>query len=229
MAQTIGALDFDQRFAALDDAKAAFVSKVYGLLCVSLIASTLTCAFTVANMATMRGFANWAGLLALGLLLIGMFVRLSGPLGYVFLFGFVSLIGVSLGPLIDHYLKTPDGTNTVGLALGLTAGIFLGLTAYVRISGKNFSYLFGFLWIATIGMMLAGLALMFFGGPMSRYIYSWIGAALFCGWILYDTSAVTREYYQSNNVVGAVLNLFLDIVNLFLYILSILSNSRSRD
>ena len=106
--------------------------------------------------------------------------------------------------------------------------IFLGLTAYVRITGKNFSYLGGFLWMATIALMLTGFALMFFGGATAQYIYACVGAVLFSLWILYDTSAVTRQYYQANDVVGAVLNLYLDILNLFLFLLQILSG-RSKD
>jgi FtsH-binding integral membrane protein len=60
------------------------------------------------------------------------------------------------------------------------------------------------------------------------YWYSCIGALIFSGWILFDTSAVTRQYYQENNVPGAVLMLYVDILNLFLFLLRILSN-RSDD
>jgi FtsH-binding integral membrane protein len=111
----------------------------------------------------------------------------------------------------------------------LTAAIFLTLTAYVRWSGKNFSYLGGFLMVATVGLFLAGLLFLFFPSANASYFMAWIGALVFSGWILYDTSAVTRQYYQSGNVVGAILALYLDILNLFLMLLRILSGNRSRD
>ncbi|GMV81637.1 MAG: hypothetical protein AMXMBFR7_28210 [Planctomycetota bacterium] len=221
-------LTLDQRFAALDDAKAAFVTKVYGTLALSLIVTTLACGFTVANIDTMRPFAKVAGFITLGMVILSIFVRLKGVFGWAFLWTFVTLIGISLGPLINAYVSSALGLETLTYALGLTATIFVGLTAYVRFTGKDFSWMGGFLWMATLGLIITSIAFFFFPSPNLYYWYSWVGALIFSGWILYDTSQVTRQYFQDNNVVGAVLNLYLDIVNLFLYLLSILSG-RSRD
>ena len=233
MKEGIGLLDLDQRFAALDDEKAAFVSKVYLSLSGCMLVSTLACALVVSSQQVMNMvLANysWLSWMPLVMLFGAMFVRglLRGAAGWIFLLAFVSLMGLLLGPIIAFYTKTPAGTTTVGMALGLTAVIFLGLTAYVRITGANFSYLGGFLWMATIALFLTGIALMFFGGATAQYIYACVGAVLFSLWILYDTSAVTRAYYQANDVVGAVLKLYLDILNLFLFLLQILSG-RSKD
>ena len=220
-------LDFSERFGALDDAKAAFVSKVYATLSLSLIVTAAAAAWSAMNISIASpswALLRWA---PLAMLFIAMFIRLSGPFGWVFLFAFVTVQGLVIGPILTAYAAL-SGPYTVGYAAGLTALIFLGLTAYVRISGKNFSYLGGFLWMATIGLLITGIALMFIGGPTAHYIYSWVGAALFSLWILYDTSKVTREHYQNNNVVGAVLNLYVDIINLFIFILSIVSG-RSRN
>lgn len=226
----IGALDFEQRFAALDDAKAAFVSKVYATLAGCLIWSTLVCAWANTQMGLNFVIPNfvWLRWVPLGMLVMAMFIRsmLSGIIGWGFLLTFVTVMGMVLGPVIYVYSKLPGGTAIVGTAFGVTAVIFLGLTAYVRISGKNFSYLGGFLTVATLGLIAASIALMFIGGPMAHYVYAWISAVIFCGWILYDTSAVTREHYHNNNVVGAVLNLYIDIVQLFLAILRILGDRK---
>ncbi len=215
-------LSLDQRFAALDDAKAAFVSKVYSTLAGCLIIATGACAYTVQNFDAMAGFARVAMWIPLGMLFLAMFVPLRGTFGWGFLLVFVTLMGVGLGPAIYRITESQGGMNTVGMALGLTASIFGALTLYVKVSGKDFSYLGGFLTVATIGLLLTGLALMFFPGLNIHYWYACAGAIIFCGWILYDTSAVTRQYYQSNDVVGAVLGLFLDIINLFMFLLIIL-------
>ena len=220
-------LDFSERFGALDDPKASFVSKVYATLSLSLIVTALAAAWSAINIPIISptwALLRWAPLL---MLFVAMFIRMSGPFGWAFLFAFVTVEGLVIGPIITAYAAI-SGPFTVGYAVGLTALIFLGLTAYVRISGKNFSYLGGFLWMATLGLLITGIVLMFFPGPTAHYIYSWVGAALFSLWILYDTSAVTREHYQNNNVVGAVLNLYIDIIQLFLFILSIVSG-RNRD
>lgn len=230
MRDSIGALDFEQRFAALDDVKAAFVSKVYGTLAMCLILSTLAAAFVNTQMGFGIVAKNffWLRWVPFGMLLTATFVRslLRGIVGWCFLLSFVVAMGLVLGFVVYAYSRMPGGMEIVALSLGITAAIFLTLTAYVRISGKNFTYLGGFLSMATVGLIIAGLALMFFGGPTAHYIYAWVGAAIFSLWILYDTSAVTHIHYHDNNVVGAVLDLYIDIVQLFLFILRILGNRR---
>ncbi|MCW8132278.1 MAG: US12 family protein [Planctomycetota bacterium] len=230
MREQIGALDFEQRFAALDDVKAAFVSKVYGTLAMCLIISTLAAAFVNTKMGFGIVAPNyvWLRWVPFGMLLVASFVRslLRGIVGWCFLLTFVVAMGLVLGLVVFAYSRLPGGMELVATALGITAAIFLTLTAYVRISGKNFTYLGGFLSMATIGLLLAGFALMFFGGPTANYIYAWVGAVIFSGWILYDTSAVTHIHYHENNVVGAVLDLYIDIVQLFLFILRILGGRR---
>lgn len=143
-----------------------------------------------------------------------------------FLLAFVALDGLVLGPLLDFVSRSPGGTNTIVLALGLTTGIFVSLSAYVRYTGKDFSWMGGMLTILTLAVLVAGIAVMIFGVSADiRLLLSVAGAVIFSGWILYDTSAVTREYYQENNVSYAILMLFVDFVGLFMNLLSILNSS----
>jgi len=229
MALSLTDMSLEERFASLDDEKSRFVSKVYSGLTLSLIVSTICCALAIPWFQSMgpNMYGTWMvlSIVELVLVLIASFVRLSGPMGWAILMAFVACSGATLAPVILHY-KHIGGEGTIAAALGLTAGIFLTLTAYVRYSGKDFSYLGGFLWMATIGLIITGLALMFFPSANVSYWRACIGALIFCGWILFDTSAVTRQYYRDNNVVGAILNLYLDIINLFLYLLQILNRRR---
>jgi len=235
MAFAMNNMSFDERFAALDDHKAAFVSKVYTGLTASLAVATVTCIFTMGIFASMPKPAQvslWHTLLfvQLGLILLSFFVRLSGPFAWLMVGAFVLVTGATLAPVMMLYSDPKYyQPGTIPMALGLTATIFLTLTAYVRYSGKDFSYLGGFLWIATIGLIVGGIALIFFPNSGINYIYSCVGALLFSGWILYDTSAVTRQYYRDNNVPAAVLMLYLDVLNLFLFLLDIVGGGRRRD
>ena len=234
MAFSANDISFDERFAALDDHQARFVSKVYSGLTASLVVAAVSCAAGVEMFhhmdrqqvhGIMLGFLVLEVIMVLGL----MFVRrLGGVFGWVFLFAFAGVTGVTLAPVIMSYAIS-SGIQTVSAALGITAALFLSLTAYVRWSGKDFSYLGGFLFMATIGLVVSGFLLMIFPSHDISYIKACIGALVFCGWILYDTSAVTRQYYQQDNVVGAILSLYLDILNLFLFLLQILGNGRRRD
>jgi uncharacterized protein len=229
MAFALNDMSLEERFSALDDQKARFVSRVYSALSVSLLAAAAVCGFAITVFQTMdpiavRSTQMTVGIIYLCVVIASMFIRVQGTFGWVFLSVFVGLTGLVLAPVMIRY--SVAGVGTIAAALALTGGIFIGLTAYVRFSGKDFSYLGGFLWMATIGLCITSLLFLFF--PQWRgqvnFWFSGIGALIFCGWILFDTSAITRQYYHENNVPGAVLNLFVDIVQLFLYILRMLSD-----
>lgn len=230
MALSLTDMSLEERFAALDDDKARFVSKVYSGLTLSLILAAAVCGLGLAWFSSMppaQMVATWKTLwwIELAIILVACFARLSGPFGWIVLMAFVSITGLTLAPVLMVYEKLA-GASTIAVALGFTAAIFLTLTAYVRYSGKDFSYLGGFLWMGTIGLILTGLALWIWPSANVSYWRACIGALIFCGWILFDTSAVTRQYYRDNNVVGAILNLYVDILNLFLFLLQILSGKR---
>jgi uncharacterized protein len=225
------AISLEERFASLDDEKARFVSKVYSGLTLSLIVATAACGVGVAWFSSMtqiqaQSTRQILTFVYLGVIIASLFVRLSGPFGWAFLMTFVSITGLTLAPILMSYGSQTGGSMTIAAAFGLTATIFLTLTAYVRYSGKDFTYLGGFLWMATIGLILTGIALMFFPSAEVSYWRACIGALIFCGWILFDTSAVTRVYYRDNNVVGAILMLYVDILNLFMLLLQILGGRR---
>ena len=62
------------------------------------------------------------------------------------------LLGFGLGPLLNMYLSTPNGGQMVMNALGITGGVFVGLSAYVLVSKRDFSFMGGFL---TVGILAA--------------------------------------------------------------------------
>lgn len=230
MALSLTDMSLEERFAALDDDKARFVSKVYTGLTLSLVLAAACCSVGLAwfsRMAPADMVATWRMLwwIELAIILVAVFARMQGTLGWILLTAFVAITGITLAPVLLIYEKLA-GASTIAVALGFTAAIFLTLTAYVRYSGKDFSYLGGFLWVGTIALILTGIGLMIWPHANVSYWRACIGALIFCGWILFDTSAVTRQYYRDNNVPGAILNLYVDILNLFLFILQILGGRR---
>jgi FtsH-binding integral membrane protein len=74
-------------------------------------------------------------------------------------------------------------------------------------------------------MVLAGFILMFTSTPMVDLVWSIMGAFLFCGFILYDTSQILLKY-NTDEYISAVISLYLDFINLFLDILRILAATR---
>jgi FtsH-binding integral membrane protein len=88
------------------------------------------------------------------------------------------------------------------------------------------------LFMALIGLILATIVNIFLKSPMFNYILSWIGVAIFVGLTAYDTQKIKQmlmyqeaadEQGQKIALLGA-LSLYLDFINLFLYLLRIFGN-----
>jgi FtsH-binding integral membrane protein len=108
----------------------------------------------------------------------------------------------------------------------LTVGIFGGLTAYVFISKRDFSFMRGMLMTGLIVVFLGGLLNFFIVGS-SAFSFGIAVAALllFSGYVLYDTSNIIRRYPVNEYIAGA-LDLYLDAFNIFLALIRILNAGR---
>ena len=192
----------------------AFLKKVYGLLSLSLLSAVVGAYF---------GRALPPGLmmpLFIGLFVLVIFamaVRRKPVWNVVALFSFTTLSGVTLGPVMVIY-----NAGVIQEALVLTLLIFGGLTFYVMTTKKDFSYLSGFLIVGLITVIIGGLLNAFlFQSPMLEFAMAGGGVILFSGFILYDTSNILRNY-DVQDYTSATLALYLDVLNLFLFLLRLL-------
>ena len=128
---------------------------------------------------------------------------------------------LSLGPTIHMYLHMPQGSTTVAEASGLTALAFVALSAYVHITRKDFSFLSGMLFVGLIVVVVASLVGLFVPSQAYQMTIAAVSALLFCGYILYDTSDIIHG--GETNYIVAAMRLYLDILNLFLSLLRLLS------
>lgn len=158
-------------------------------------------------------------------------MRRTPGLNAVALFAYTFVTGLFLAPTIffAQFLATHGATldaSPVRDAFLLTGASFVGLTSFVFVSKKDFSFLGASLsmglWVV-LGAMLLGFFV--HSAALSLAIAS-VGVLLFSGYILYDTSRILRN--PEADPVSAALRLFLDVVNLFVFLLRILSSSRSR-
>jgi modulator of FtsH protease len=205
--------------------RAEFIAKVYGLLILAVLTAigggiASASVFQVNSAAPVM--LRWGGLLAL---VAALAVRKVRVVNMVALFGFAAVEGAAWGPIISSMAHHGYAAE-VAQAGGTTIGAFLALTAYVFYSRTDFSYLGGFLWTALWGMIIVGVMSWFLPlGHAAFALYNYVGVLLFVGYILFDTSNLIRNVPTDEYVWGAI-NLFLDLVNLFLYILRILSSRR---
>jgi len=148
-------------------------------------------------------------------------------LGVGLVFALTGFMGYTLGPIISHYLSLPNGGQTVMLAMGGTAAIFLGLSGYALTTRKDFSFMGGFLMVGILLAFLAGLAAIFFEIPALSLTVSAAFVLLMSGFILYETGNIIHG--GETNYVMATVSLFVSIFNLFTSLLHLLGFANSSD
>lgn len=129
-------------------------------------------------------------------------------------------MGYTLGPIISRYLGLANGGEIVMQAMGATAVIFVGLSAYALTTKKDFSFMGGFLTVGILLAFIAGLAALFFEIPALSLAVSAAFVLLMSGLILYETSNIIHG--GETNYVLATVTLFVSIFNLFTSLLQLL-------
>ena len=205
-----------------------FLQKVYSLFLLGLMAAVGGAFTTMTNGDVARALLGhfWIGLLVyFGSFFLAQAVRKMPGVNVLALLFFTFVSGAFLAPALMYAVFKTGSMDVVFQAAGITGSIFVGLTAYTFISKKDFSFLGGIVYVglfAVIGIMLVN---MFFQSQAADMAVSWVGSVLFSLFILYDTSRIMRTH-QSDEYVSGALSLFLDFINLFLFILRLLSGGR---
>ncbi len=216
-------------------ARSAEVSKVlrntYALLAMTLTFSAVTAGLSMAaNIG--HGIGIVMSLAAIGLLWFVLPKTANSSKGIWVVFAITGLLGASLGPMLSHYLAMPNGGDIVMQALGGTALVFFALSGYVLTTGKDFSFMGGFLFVGLIVAVVAGLAMMvagMFGAAIAGFhlALSAMIVLLMSGFILYDTSRIIHG--GETNYLMATVALYLDILNLFTSLLHLIGAFSSDD
>jgi modulator of FtsH protease len=210
----------DSRTSALSTNKV--LRNTYLLLSMTLLFSAAMAGVAMATNAPYMGFIPM--LVAFGLMFAISKFKNSGW-GIVLVFAFTGILGFSLGPILNMYMASAAGTQTVLTAAGLTGMIFLSLSGYVLLTKKDFSFMSGFL-ITGMWVVIGSMLLMFVGSMFGFYVsglHLAISAAvvmLMSGFILYDTSRIING--GETNYIMATVGLYLNIYNLFTSLLHLL-------
>jgi len=144
----------------------------------------------------------------------------NSSVGVVILLGLTFLMGMLLGPILQHALHLSNGAQIVGLAAGGTGIILMTLAGIATTTKKDFSFMSKFLMVGIVLMIVASLANIFLQIPAMALAMSAVGVILFSGFILYDVSRIVNG--GETNYVMATLGLYLSIYNLFTSLLQLL-------
>jgi modulator of FtsH protease len=149
--------------------------------------------------------------------------RNSG-LGVGLLLGFTFFMGLMLSNIIGFYLRFPNGAETVGLAAGGTGAVFFAMATLATVIKRDISGWSKFLFIGIVMLLVASIANLFMQIPALQITIAVIGLGLFSAWLLFDLNRVVRG--GETNYVSATLSVYLDLINIFMFLLQILGFAR---
>jgi FtsH-binding integral membrane protein len=136
----------------------------------------------------------------------------------------VIFLGLLMAPFA-YLIHAQTGSYAIlGQAFLMTAGVFGGLTAYVMVSRKDFSFMGGALSIITAIAFFGSFAFLMFGGG-GGIGYNLIWVVILGAWVLYDTSKILHRRAVNEHVAASV-DLLVDFVYLLIHIAMILMRSR---
>lgn len=202
------------------------LSKVFGGLFMSLLTAMVG---LYAGQYVPRGLLQLLVIVELVMIVVAMFVQRRRRIGMAFVLTFTFISGMTLLPTMQAYAAML-GTTMVLQAVGVAAAAFLIAAVTASRSSMDFSFLGGFLFIGLIALLLMGLVSMFTGfSTMAELVYSLLGIAIFVGYVLFDVNRIAKQGVTAEQVPWVVLSLYLDLVNLILFVLrlfGILQSSR---
>ena len=200
---------------ALDPAVAKVLRSTYTLLGVTLAFSALMAGISMAMNAPYFGL--WT-LLPYFICLWMVEKNKNNASGIAWVFALTGWMGFTLGPIISMYLAAV-GSGPIMMALGSTALVFFGASAYVLTTRKNLNFMTGFLMTGILVAFIAGIANIFLKIPALSITVSSVFAFLSAGIIMWQTSAIIHG--GERNYISATVTLFVMIYNLFLSLLQL--------
>ncbi len=146
----------------------------------------------------------------------------------------VSLLGISLGAILMSYARAPDGILTVAKAFLITSASFGALSLWGYTTKRDLSGFGTFLFMGLVGLVIASLVNLFIVSSALSFAISVIGVLVFAGLTAYDTQGLKYAYYQLAGdqrgmavaTTFGALRLYLDFINLFLFILRLMGGRR---
>jgi FtsH-binding integral membrane protein len=206
--------------------RATLVRRTYSLVFASILATIGGAAYAMTQQRMMDAVIAhpWIMLACVFVpLMLAQFSRNSFPqnIGFVFLFTFAE--GLYMAPFIAlAEAHSPGIASQAGL---LTFAAFGTLTMYSFLSRRDFSAWGSFLAVGVVVLLVTMLLNMFFGSAGGYTWIAGIGVLLFSGLLVFDTWRLRNVFGPDDYVIAAV-SIYLDLLNMFLFILSLLSGNR---
>ncbi|EJF91194.1 Bax inhibitor-1/YccA family protein [Bartonella tamiae] len=241
--------------ASIDQGLRSYMLGVYNAMAIGLVITAIA-AFAISSLTTTTDPAQAAGSLGNGVMLTSLgvtfytsafsFVIMLAPLAAVFFLSFrinslststartlffvyAALVGLSLSSIFLRY--TPGSITQTFL---ITAAAFGSLSLYGYTTKRDLTGMGSFLFMGLIGVILALVVNIFLQSSALQFAISIIGVLIFAGLTAYDTQKIKLMYYEvdgsevrGRKIVMGALALYLDFINMFMFLLQFLGSNRN--
>lgn len=227
------------RTAEIDEGLRAHMNKVYGTMSVGMLI-TFAVAWAVGTSPALLGLFRDPVTLAPNIL---GWIAMFAPLGMVFAFGaminrfsaaaaqtffyvFAAVMGLSLAWIFVAF----TGLSIANVFL-ITSIAFAGLSLWGYTTKKDISGWGAFLIMGVIGLIVAMIVNIFLQSPAIMFAVSILGVLIFAGLTAYDTQKIKTDYiahaahgdqeWLAKSAIMGALNLYLDFINMFMFLLQL--------
>jgi FtsH-binding integral membrane protein len=210
--------------------RATLVRRTYGLVFLSVIVTVLGSAFALSQPAVMDAVLQHPFITAIAAfipLIMAQRAARDYPKNLILTFLFTFVEGVFVAPFLAiANARTP---GVVGQAAVLTLGTFAVLSLYAVFSRRDFSAWGSFFTIGLVVLLIAMLINVFVPSAAGGLWVAAVGVFIFAGLLVFDTWRIVRSgQYGPDDYVLAAVSIYLDLLNMFLMILRLLSGGRNR-
>ena len=208
---------------------------VFALMFLGLLSTATVALFVATSPVAMRfvfgsNISYWIFLLAPLALVMFAFPRvwnMSSSAAFLLFFVYALLNGVTFAVIFFAY-----DLGTIALAFFSAAGMFAAMAVYGAVTKADLSGMGSFLFMGLIGIIIATIINIFFANDMLDMVISYAGVAIFLGLTAYDVQKIKRMMADAGGkastgvIVMGALHLYLDFINLFLFLLRIFGRRR---
>lgn len=220
----------------IDAGLRAHMNRVYALMSGALALTGIIAwfigrdpALTAALFTTGWKWVAIFGPFALAMILILFIDRMSAAVATAMFIVYSAGMGVSMSVIFAVYT-----TASVAQAFGITAVSFLGLSIYGYTTKRDLGPMGAFMVMGLFGLIIATLVNMFIGSSSMDFAISLLGVVIFAGLTAWDTQKIKTDYLsgvrggdaEGRLAVMGALTLYLDFVNLMLYILKLMGQKK---
>ena len=221
--------------SAIADAQREFLTKVYSWMVGALLLTAGAAWYTFMNnwdLALINSGIYWGVIIAqfgVVIWLSGWVERMQKNTAIMAFLGYSLLTGVTFSVILRAF--TSESIYTVFL---ITAGMFAALSFYGFTAKKDLSGVGKFMFMGLVGIIIATIVNFFILSSAMHFVISCVGVVVFAGLTAYDTQKLKEMYsvmaegdeMATKFAIRGALALYLDFINLFLFLLRLFGGSR---